>query len=250
MVLGIETSGQAGSVAVWGSAGIIAYSEYDEPNAHAENLLAHVESAICSTGCHRNEVERIAVSTGPGNFSGIRAGIALATGIGMGLGVPVTGICSLAAIAFAFGGPGLDATIVVRDARRNELFCGVFTGDGDAVMAPSLVPAKDFEAWLDLQIAQLRIRKERWAIVGDGLNRLDNNYVARLESNVPPHAKLATPNARQVAKLGVRISQGSLAVPNYLRGADAVLPNLTANPLGELRKRRIPVAECHDGATK
>ncbi len=83
----------------------------------AQRALALVDDVLRRSGCARGDLSQIVVGCGPGSFTGLRIGIATARGLALGLGVPCTGVSTLAALAA--GAPGAVALV---DARRSELF--------------------------------------------------------------------------------------------------------------------------------
>jgi tRNA threonylcarbamoyladenosine biosynthesis protein TsaB len=229
IVLGLETSGQPGSVALLGETGVLAFSNYDQPNSHAEQLIEHIESALRSAHCIRQDIGKIAVGTGPGNFTGLRMGMALAGGIAMALDKPVAGVCSLATIACAIEAPDIAVRFVVRDARRGELFCAAFTDMGQEVIAPALVGVDLFDAWLISHAASYIRGDVLWALAGDGLRHLDVPSLAARGAYIPENATTLMPDARQTATLGARMQAPESVAPNYVREADVILPNLARN---------------------
>ena len=231
-ILGLETSGQPGSVAILDEQGVLAHSSYEQPGMHAEHLLDHVEAAIRSVGCERHHLGKIAVGIGPGNFTGLRVGIALASGIGLGLNIGVVGVCSLASMASAIVAPELDVRFIVRDARRGEVFCAAFTKRGDALIAPTLVGTNNLFEWLGSKSGALATRSGvRSALAGDGLQWLSVQEKKELGAYIPDGAELLWPDARQTALIGLRLQTSQTIAPDYVRDADAKMPNLTLNPL-------------------
>jgi tRNA threonylcarbamoyl adenosine modification protein YeaZ len=211
--------------------GMLAHSSYARPGMHAEHLLDHIEVAMKSAGCARHQLGKIAVGIGPGNFTGLRVGIALASGIGLGLNVGVVGVCSLATIASAIVAPEIDVNFIVRDARRGEVFCAAFTNHGCALIAPTLVGTNLLFEWLNSQLGALANDSVRSALAGDGLQWLSAQEKVRLGAYIPAGAELLSPDARQTALIGSRMQPSLTIAPAYVRDADAKMPNLTRNPL-------------------
>ena len=229
IILGLETSGQPGSVALLGETGVLAFSNYDQPNSHAEQLIEHIESALSSANCSSQEIGKIAVGNGPGNFTGLRMGMALAGGMAMALHIPITGVCSLAAIACAIHAPDIAIRFALRDARRGELFCAAFTDLGQILIAPSLVRVDQFDAWLSSHASSYMRGDMQWAVAGDGLKHLDVHSLRARGAYVPEGATNLLPDARQTAMLGARMQAPESVVPDYVREADVILPNLARN---------------------
>jgi tRNA threonylcarbamoyladenosine biosynthesis protein TsaB len=103
---------------------------------HAARLLPLLEEAMAEGGVGWDDVERIAIGVGPGGFTGLRIGIATARALAQGRGLPLAPVSSLAGLA-AGAGPGIVAAVL--DARRGEVFAGVWDGDRE-VLAPSALP--------------------------------------------------------------------------------------------------------------
>jgi len=100
-ILAIDTSCGAASAAVVESGQVepLAVVSRTMTRGHAEALAPMIEEALQSVDGGVGSLDRIAVTTGPGSFTGIRVGLALARGMGLALGVPVVGVSTLAAFA-------------------------------------------------------------------------------------------------------------------------------------------------------
>ena len=94
LVLGLETSGEMGSVGVINSEEALAEISFAAILKHGEKLLPAVQSALDLAEVEREEIELIAVATGPGSFTGLRIGLATAKGLSEALGTPIVGIPS------------------------------------------------------------------------------------------------------------------------------------------------------------
>lgn len=123
--LSIETSSPRLSLAVGTDTSIL--KDYHGPLAwrHAETLMDGMQTLLRQVRWPVQSLTGVAVSIGPGSFTGIRIGLAAARGLGQALAIPVVGISSLAAIAHAHLKPGVYACPVV-DALRGEVFTGLY----------------------------------------------------------------------------------------------------------------------------
>jgi tRNA threonylcarbamoyladenosine biosynthesis protein TsaB len=194
---------------------------HERPNAHAETLLPLVEQLLAETGSARSSLDRLAVGIGPGSFTGLRVGIALAQGMALGLDRPLVGIGSLRAVAR--GAPEDDprVRVVALDARRDELFVAAYAADGRELLAP---------AAFGRDVAPARVAEALAGAAALGLGEL----ARELGPSVDPLARddLDLPHARWVALLGVDADpSAAVAEPNYVRGPGATLPNLPPSPL-------------------
>ena len=229
VVLGLETSGRYGSVALLKDDKIVGFADHNVPNAHAEQLLPLVNATMREAGYLRSDISRIAVGIGPGNFTGLRVGISFGQGLAIGLNVPAVGICSLAALARAVGVANCSIKLIVRDARKDELFCAAFDSHNAVILTPRLVERMNIYNWLDAIAKNFSVPHERLALAGDGLQGLDMEQLVRLGAIVGQDAEKLQPDAKQVAHLGVASDASNWPVPEYVREVDAVLPLLCKN---------------------
>jgi tRNA threonylcarbamoyladenosine biosynthesis protein TsaB len=104
---------------------------------HAEALAPMVSRVMAEAAVGFADLAGIAVTRGPGTFTGLRIGLSMARGLGLALGIPVTGIDTLTAIAAnAAGDPGL--LLIAADARRGEVYMALFDGEGRSLVSPAL----------------------------------------------------------------------------------------------------------------
>ena len=230
IVLGLETSGTCGSAALLRDGNVVAFERHDELNAHAERMLPLVETALRTAHMDRDAITRVAVGTGPGNFTGLRVGIALSYGLGIGLGIPVVGVCSLAAIAHAVrtdaGGP----ILVIRDARKDEFFGALYDDAVQPLLEPCLIKRAAIADWIGHCVKEFALGSDRLTVAGDGLARFEAAELAMLGIRVPENAASLEPDARHVALLGAGCEPSDWPLPAYVREVDAVMPLLVKNP--------------------
>jgi tRNA threonylcarbamoyladenosine biosynthesis protein TsaB len=106
-----------------------------ERASRAQTLLEDVDALLRQAGAHPSELDRLAVGCGPGSFTGVRIGLAVARGLALSLGVPGAGVSTLAALA-----AGVADAMPVIDAKRREVFALL---DGEArVIAPAELPVE------------------------------------------------------------------------------------------------------------
>ena len=138
-LLAFDTAMAACSVAVidTGCALPLAAEWIAMERGHAEALPPMVQRVMAKSGLAFGDLERIVVTTGPGTFTGVRIGLAMARGLGLALGIPVTGIDTLAAIAVNADGA---VVLVAAEARNDEVY---FAFDG---APPALATAQQASA--------------------------------------------------------------------------------------------------------
>jgi tRNA threonylcarbamoyladenosine biosynthesis protein TsaB len=165
--------------------------------SRAQTLLEDVDALLRQAGAHPSDLGRLAVGLGPGSFTGVRIGLAVARGLALSLDVPGAGVSTLAALAA--GAPG---AVPVVDAKRREVFT-VLAGE-PSVLVPQELPLE-----------------EGAVCVGDGALR----YRALLEERgavVPPDGdERHLPRARFHAALAGEPGPVDELEPLYLRVPDA-----------------------------
>ncbi|MCA9643105.1 MAG: tRNA (adenosine(37)-N6)-threonylcarbamoyltransferase complex dimerization subunit type 1 TsaB [Myxococcales bacterium] len=150
-VLAFETSTRRGSCALWEGDRLAWGGSHERLNAHGEELPKLLEQCMAETGWSRGSLDRIAVGIGPGSFTGLRVGIALAQGIALGLGRPLVGIGSLEALAAE--APGV-LRVALIDARRGELFVQAFDPGGQPLHEPVAKPRAEVSDWVLKQLTE------------------------------------------------------------------------------------------------
>ncbi|MEO6394492.1 MAG: tRNA (adenosine(37)-N6)-threonylcarbamoyltransferase complex dimerization subunit type 1 TsaB [Devosia sp.] len=110
----------------------------DMPTGQAERIFPAIAELLARAGVTYADLRRIAVTTGPGSFTGLRIGLSAARGLGLALGIPVVGIGSLQAISLS--APSLIPLAVLLDARRDESYFERFLAPGVPVDGPVLLP--------------------------------------------------------------------------------------------------------------
>ena len=158
-ILALDTCVDACSVAVVDSERTLAWISEPMHRGHQERLAPMASEALAMAGLAPAALDRIAVTVGPGSFTGLRVGLAFAKGLALALDRPCIGIGTLEALALG-AGEGFVAACL--DARRGRVYLQAFE-EGRAVMAPDV---------LDIEVAAARIA-ELWAggparLVGSG----------------------------------------------------------------------------------
>ena len=160
----------------------------------AERLMPLLEELLREAGLGWSDLTRLAVGTGPGNFTGVRISVAAARGLALGLGIPAIGITRLEALAYGLPRP----ITVVEDARRGEVYVQGFGTD------------------------------EPEALLMDGSDLAHVVETAHLIGSAAGPAALppAVPLAEAIARLAAaRALPQPRPAPFYLRGADAAPPS-------------------------
>jgi tRNA threonylcarbamoyladenosine biosynthesis protein TsaB len=217
-VLGIETSTSQAAAALVDSGRVVASRTHVRPKQSAEQLLPMIAELLAEAGWSRSQIDRIGVSVGPGSFTGLRVGIACAQGLAMGLGLPLLGVTSLAAMARAVPEAISGLRCAVLDARRGEVFAAAYQAGPRAAerLAPLALPISSAQETL-LQMLGAPIV---W--IGSGLSLLGTE-----PSFSSPETR--EPSAAAVGQLAEELTPtDNPAIPVYVRDAGATLPDLGA----------------------
>ncbi len=207
IVLSIDTSGVDCSACLYDSADDSVMGEVTENigKGHAELLMGIIEGALQQASLTLKDVGRIAVTIGPGSFTGIRVGVAAARGFALSLGIDAVGITTLETLAahHLHKHPGQPVAVGL-DAKRDEAYLQMFAADGSPLSEAALLSLMDAKA------ALVGFNGE---IIGSAAPILEGGETG----SGPDHFDIAT-----VARIGASKPQGlPKPAPLYLRGPDA-----------------------------
>src|SRR6476659_1640261 len=145
-VLAIDTALEACSVAVLDTerADLRAHESLPMQRGHAEGLMPRLARVLGCVQLDFSARHRVAVTTGPGSFTGLRVGIAAARGIALASGKPAIGLTTLAAFAAPFIAADDTLPVVVAiDARHDHVYLQVFGPGGRTLVAPRIAPLRE-----------------------------------------------------------------------------------------------------------
>ena len=226
-ILGIESAALVASVAILDEDITIAEYTTNFKKTHSETLLPMLDEIIKMTGINCSELSAIAVSGGPGSFTGLRIGAACAKGLGLALDLPLIHVPTLDAMALNIYSS--DAIIVpIMDARRNQVYTGIYKNDCNLeIIKDSMAVAIDelFEILKDLDNKE-KIKKI--IFLGDGVpvfrEYIDKNL--EIVHDFAP-ANLNRQRASNIAMLGLKMFKEGKSLlsddmrPEYLRKSQA-----------------------------
>lgn len=230
-ILGIESAALTASVAVVSDGILTAEYTVTDKKTHSQTLLPMLDEVKRILELNPAELDAIAISAGPGSFTGLRIGAATAKGLGLALGKPLVAVSTLEALAFNLADSEL-LLCPVMDARRNQLYNGLYRrthteesefkagGCLTEVVAPRAVAAEAL-------IEELNARGEAVIFLGDGVPVLSG-----LAASLTVPYSVAAPNnsrarAASVAALGEIYAAAGKTVPaedfapEYLRKSQA-----------------------------
>jgi len=153
LILQIETATTVCSVAIAREGKTIACVEVEQRNVHAEKITLFIEEVLNKAGKSYADIDAIAVSSGPGSYTGLRIGVSAAKGLCFALDKPLIAVETLAAMADGFRQQQSDTSALLCpmiDARRMEVFTSVFDAEGNNIMPTSaeIIDEHSFEKLL------------------------------------------------------------------------------------------------------
>lgn len=179
---------------------------------HAEALMPLVARVMDAAKLEFAELDRIAVTTGPGSFTGLRVGIAAARGIALAAGKPAVGLSTLAAYAAPQIAQDDSIPVVAAiDARHDQIYLQVFGAGGRTLVSPRIAPIH--EAVRAAALGPVRV-------VGSAANLIAAAWPASLPPPLSVDAQPA-PEIGWVARLGAAAVGPAPPKPLYLRAPDA-----------------------------
>jgi tRNA threonylcarbamoyladenosine biosynthesis protein TsaB len=164
---------------------------------HSEQLLALIQEVLAEGQVLLSALDGIASSVGPGSFTGVRIGVAVAQGLAFGAGLPVVPVSTLEALALRSFSDGADRALACLDARMGEVYWGCFAKDSAQGLISLNVPAVSPPQGVSLPTVGIY----------RGIGRGFSSYplLAELAGvTIEPGAARALPNAREIASLGSR----------------------------------------------
>ncbi|MBQ7796124.1 MAG: tRNA (adenosine(37)-N6)-threonylcarbamoyltransferase complex dimerization subunit type 1 TsaB [Lachnospiraceae bacterium] len=221
-ILGIESSSLVASVAIVEDGVTMAEYSANFKKTHSQTLLPMIDSMVSLLGIELSTIDAIAISGGPGSFTGLRIGSATAKGLGLALNKPLIHVPTLDGTAYnLFGASGLICPIM--DARRNQVYTGIyrFEKDFEVVMEQDAMDMGEL-------IEKLNEMGERVIFLSDGVPVHEKLIAERM--TVPYDLAPAHVNrqrAAAVAALGaVYFAEGKIQDaadhgPDYLRKSQA-----------------------------
>lgn len=208
-ILGIETATRAASVATVFDGKIFAENVRESPQSFSETLLPQVEEVIKASGAFDN-LDAVAVSIGPGSFTGLRIGLATAKALAYAWGIKIIGVPTLQASAYNF--PAAKVLPLI-DAQKNRAYCQLFD---------NFVPLSNLEVKpIDEAVVELEKIDGEIFLCGDVLHKI--------KIPLPPNVRLAPPNLKMPRASSVALCAEDLGTvdnvmnlePFYVRRAEA-----------------------------
>jgi tRNA threonylcarbamoyladenosine biosynthesis protein TsaB len=214
-VLAVETSTLSGGAALLDGARVVGEYTLDVRVTHSERLMAAIDQLLSDAGWTARDLEGLAVTVGPGSFTGLRVGLSTVKGLALALAIPVAAVPTLDAMAAMLPYAALPVCPVL-DARKREVYASLYRWDGRGMR----------RQWEYLALAPddlARRLDEPVIVLGDGAEVISSPFARRVD---PPRRG---PAPAVVGALGrARLALGDTVavadlVPIYLRPSEAEL---------------------------
>jgi tRNA threonylcarbamoyl adenosine modification protein YeaZ len=214
-VLAIDTALEACSAAVLdtGRGGLLASESLPMVRGHAEALVPLLARVMDQADLAFRDIDRVAVTTGPGSFTGLRVGISAARGIALAAEKPVVGLSTLSAYAAPYIAADDTMRVVAAiDARHNHVYLQVFAPGGRTLVAPRLATLRE---------ATQAAAGAAVCLVGSAADAVAAAWTDVSHTPAVVDARIA-PDIVWVARMGAVVPEGkSPPKPQYLRAPDA-----------------------------
>lgn len=204
-ILVLESSGLVASVALMEEDKVVCEFNMNHKKTHSQTLLPMVDEMVKITGYEIKELDAVAISKGPGSFTGLRIGSATAKGLTQALHIPVIPVSSLAGLAANLYGT-TDLICPIMDARRAQVYTGLFQYEGEGLETKMEDQAMAVKELIDV----LNQRGEPVIFLGDGVPVYRKNLEEGLQ--VPYRFAPAHLNRQRAGAVGI------LAVQYYKEG--------------------------------
>ena len=196
-ILAIDTATQVSSVAVLKEGRLLAELTMQGKLTHSETLLPHIEQVLKMAAVAKEELTGIAVSNGPGSFTGLRIGLAAAKAMSYVLGIPLVGVSTLQALAYQLPAPGIRVMCLL-DAQKGNAYVESYRWENNSLQVVDSVQV----AKITDIVAACANMNEQVILLGDAVQK---KVAGKLElpanvSVAPPH--IVMPRAACVAMLG------------------------------------------------
>ena len=214
LTLGIETAADVCAVALLDGDAVLVASSVWVPRAHGRRLAPLVAEALAHAGRAPADLDLVAVSAGPGSYTGLRIGMATAKGLCLATGAGLAAVPTLRALADGAGG----AVVVALPSRRGEVYAAVYDGEAK-VRAPTALALDDLADWLP------PAPPGGLGLGGPGAGRVAEAAPERAWRRVAlaPDAVAVARRGQADARAG-RLADVAAAEPAYLKPVAAVRP--------------------------
>lgn len=224
IILAIDTAGADCSAAIVEVAdpgiNVIAKRRDTLGRGHAEHLMPMLQAIFTETGAGVGDMDRFAVTIGPGSFTGLRVGVSAARGLSLATGRPAVGVSTLEALAETYLSTDetpekvsdWSALAAALDARHGNVYIQVFASDGSPICPPAIVPAEEAKDLADFD-----------AVIGSGARSIVDRLSGDATRELHVLGSEGSADPVMVARLAARKTpEDATPTPLYLKPPDAV----------------------------
>ncbi len=224
LVLGIETATMTGGVALVNDEQIISEYTLNVRTTHTARLMPALDQILRDSSVDKREIDGIAISLGPGSFTGLRIGMATAKGLALGLDIPLLGVPTLDALAGNIPFAAYQICAIL-DAKKKEIYYSLYRYSGEQAGSPLQRQVPYQVVSPDKLVSQI---DEKTVFLGDAVGA----YGDFISENLGELALFAPdaqrfPRAATVAEMGLaKLKAGehldvAFVEPIYIRASDA-----------------------------
>ena len=217
-ILGIETATNVCSVCILEDSQLIAEYTTNITKTHSQRLMPMIEHVLANVELSPKDIEAIAVSVGPGSFTGVRIGISAAKGMAMALDAQIAGISTLDGISYNLMSLYTGQVCVITDARRKQVYTAIYEKEKVKLTDDMVLPIEEL----------VKKIKKKTIFMGNATTL----YADLLEKELGNLAQIAPqylsiPRASSIAFLGEKMLREGKELthfdlkPNYVRLPDA-----------------------------
>ena len=199
LILNINTAFNPASACLARESQTLSFAQSTHQKEHASWLHLAVKQIIAEAGTSVKDIEAIAVTAGPGSYTGLRIGLAAAKGLSFALGIPLIAINLLEMMALAIKTDDADFFCPVVDARRMEVFMAVYGRNMEPVIGPCALIVKP-DSFYSLQ------ERGKIIFIGDGSVKI---------KKIIPHSNASFSNKDVTAKDMVKISANNFSQKRF-----------------------------------
>ena len=223
LILGIESSSLTAGAAIIRDDTVLAEYSVSFKKTHSQTLLSMIDEVVRMTQTDLNDLDAIAISAGPGSFTGLRIGSATAKGLCLALDKPLAEVSTLEAMALGCGfTSGLICPVI--DARRRQVYTAVYSLDEQMEITCIIEPSLMLVEELAEKLAQY---KEKIMFTGDCINVYGQWFKEHVEGTLIAPSVSSFPRAAAVAQIGKKMYEQGRTIsaddhrPVYLKKSQA-----------------------------
>lgn len=228
-ILSVDSSAVSASAAIVCEDKIIGEFFCNTGLTHSQTLVPMIDALLKNTQTDITQIDALAVSSGPGSFTGVRIGVSAVKGIATALNLPCIGVSTLHAMAMNFVGFQSAVVCAVMDARCSQVYNALFRADGGKV----ILLCEDRAISLEQLKGELSQISERVILVGDGA-KITKEFMTDLDHVVLPAAHLMYQRAAAVGMAALEVPESEYLTAEQLMVRYLRLPQAER----ELKKRQ------------